>query len=119
MFDNIAALQGLLNSLTSNVVELKEQTKVLNTKLGVLDKKKSDLMHVIEYLDLSGPDMMRTQKILKQVLKERREVKESLTLIQVIMTHIHKIQPYNGAEERRKTYLKESSDSFVKHIKVA
>jgi hypothetical protein len=48
------------------------------SKLSAIDSKVVDLTHVVEYVDLNAAQMMKTYKLLKDSLQQRREIKEQM-----------------------------------------
>lgn len=66
------------NDLFNITENIKNEWKGLHNRLSIADKKISDIEHFIEFNNLNAANGYKAYKLLKEVLEERREVKNQI-----------------------------------------
>jgi len=107
-----------VNTLISELLEnaLKDKAD-LSSKLSVVESNINDAYHMIEFLTMSGPQMMKNYKMLQANLKIRRKLKESISSLDSLTSRLSGID-VKADIKRSNRYLKESQESFNKHFGV-
>ena len=100
--------------------KLLDSVLTLRTCLSEIEKTINGYVHMIEYLDLSGPDMSKITKELKKACRLRRHVKERIIILQCLKDsqckkHISLLM--KESEDRQEKYMKMSSDNYEEHFK--
>ena len=80
---------NLLKDIKKFFFEIEEVEKKLNNELYQKEGERDDLLHEIELSKLNAIEIMSVYKKLENVLKERREIKDKIDLINTI-------KPYTG-----------------------
>lgn len=62
-------------------IELRKRKQHLNSELSIVDKKRTDIEHYIEFYSLSASKGYKASKMLKECLEERRKIKNEMALI--------------------------------------
>ena len=86
--------------------EIKERKKHLLGELSIVDQKRDDVLHFLELEKYDAIAMMKAAKKLKVLSKERRIIKEELSLIEHIYAKLSPPIPnkiYKPATERYST----------------
>lgn len=73
-----------LNKAASNLNNAFHIQKELHKNLSKADLAISDILHDIEFSKLSGPELMKDVVLLRQVLRERRKIKDCLHIAQTL-----------------------------------
>ncbi|MEK3956116.1 MULTISPECIES: hypothetical protein [unclassified Psychrobacillus] len=78
----VRRIQGLLNSLGEEVMKFRDHIVEHKGKHSSYDSQLSDLMHIIENVDLIDEDALSVMGEFKEIRRQRREVKDfqALTL---------------------------------------
>lgn len=71
----------LFQNLETICKNLQKRRKCLNSALSLVDKKKTDIEHYIEFNNLSASQGYKAAKLLKDCLEERRRIKNELEQI--------------------------------------
>lgn len=79
--------------------------KNLESKLSMIDKEQEDLLHELELSNLSGVKMVQLAAKLKQVRKERREIKQEYTTLMLIKNFMKEKNNINKDLEKLKNTL--------------
>lgn len=83
----------------------------LNSKLSLLDKEKTDIEHAIELLSLNAIDLSKLMKKLKQILRDRRDVKNELDVLDLIRI---KLKGHNISVNTNKIYsMRTTEEMFI------
>ena len=80
----------LLGNIKYFFLNLDETEKRLNTELYNKEGERDDLLHEIELSKLNAIERMQTYSRLETVLKERRNIKDKLDLINTIKPYASK-----------------------------
>lgn len=92
--DNNAAL---MEDFLKKAKDLKEET---NKQLSEADKKRNDLEHLMEFNDLNAADGYKAYKMLQQVLRERRTIKDNNFKLDLLLkSHVGWIAKGNYSKE--------------------
>lgn len=108
-------MKNLLDALDT-VVEIRRD---LNTEQSTLDKKIIDLTHIIEYCSLNAVEMSKVYIELRNTLRERREVKESLSALQSFYDRKETFcstPVVENMNNRHLKYKKESNENLKKYF---
>lgn len=86
-----------VNSIISNYNYLISRKKSLSKELSIIDKKLIDLTHYIEFTELNACEGYKAYKLMHEITKQRREVKNELATIQSLTTLIpaQKVSSFN------------------------
>lgn len=89
----IKAVNGIIN----NYNHLISHEKSLSKELSIIDKKLIDLTHYIEFTELNACEGYKAYKLMHEITKQRREVKNELATIQSLTAHIpvQKVSSFN------------------------
>ena len=91
ILEKVITVSNLLN-------ELDDFESTICDKVSYYDCKVSDLYHLLENMKLNSKNCYRYCKELKQVLIERREYKQNMSVYQKYKANIQKL--INGKENR-------------------
>lgn len=89
----IKAVNGIIN----NYNHLISHEKSLSKELSIIDQKLIDLTHYIEFTELNACEGYKAYKLMHEITKQRREVKNELATIQSLTAHIpvQKVSSFN------------------------
>lgn len=88
------------------VKEITERKNTLDEQLSLVDRKRADIMHLLELEKCDAITMVKAAKKLKEVSRERRVIKEELSVVHHIYDKIRSPIPnkiYKPKEERYST----------------
>ena len=88
------------------VNEIKARKITLEDQLSLVDRKRTDVMHLLELEKCDAIIMMKAAKKLKELSQERRAIKEELSLVHHIYDKVKNPIPkkiYKPEEERYST----------------
>lgn len=88
--DNIEQSLELLENIKLFFYDITEVEKKLQADLYNKEGERDDLLHEIELSKLNAIEIMNTYKKLETVLKERREIKDKIKLINTIKPYTTK-----------------------------
>ena len=115
----------LADSLFSTSEEIKAEWKDLSNKQSIADQKISDVEHFIELSNnLNASQGYKAYKLLKEVLEERRNIKDKIDELRPLLSFINKTPLINPKEKtsliRGLNKVKNNNDnaSEVKSYKV-
>jgi hypothetical protein len=110
MEDTIVRIRTINTELTN----LKATKAVSVKKLAELDADLSSCYHIMEFMKLSGPQMSLVSKRMKDVLINRREHKETISMIDSIVTRMSGTvtDTVDKSEERVAGYAQQSRASY-------
>ena len=85
IFDTTKKIDHLINTVDDlkSAIESVQEDK-LDEKLSSFDKKINEIYHHIEVSSPSGVQMVKTYKELQNVLRERRKIKNQMSVIHAI-----------------------------------
>ena len=69
-----------ITDVVTKLDEIDDYFDTLNNKLSDIDKKQQDILHYIEYNPIKMLLSYKTLKVLKQIRKERRKIKNDISL---------------------------------------
>lgn len=72
------------NQLSQQLRDINDNKKFLDERLSELDRKITDIEHYLEFYTFNACDGYKLAKGLKEILKERRSVKNQMKLIQIL-----------------------------------
>ena len=79
MFDGLDNdWEHTLSQLCYMSSHMEEYQQNLNTMLSDVDKEVCDLLHYLEFNDLSDAEMLKTSKMLQERRRRRREIKDEM-----------------------------------------
>lgn len=86
-----------VNGIIDNYNHLISHEKSLSKELSIIDKKLIDLTHYIEFTELNACEGYKAYKLMHEITKQRREVKNELATIQSLTAHIpvQKVSSFN------------------------
>jgi hypothetical protein len=102
---NLNALEIIENMLSMKEVVVK-RTEELNHLLSELDCKLVDLDHVMEFYDFNASQNSTLVTLRKNVLRERREVKDEMDMLKPFRSKEMLLQRGHGAHKHIKTIMK-------------
>lgn len=88
--DNMEQTLELLENIKLFFYDITEVEKKLQADLYNKEGERDDLLHEIELSKLNAIEIMNTYKKLETVLKERREIKDKIKLINTIKPYTTK-----------------------------
>ena len=110
-----------MNNIFETHFQALEEIRLLHTTrlkdLNNIDALVTDLYHMIECLNLDAVQLMRVTKKLKEVLKQRREIKEDVTFCQIVLNPTTKItfaEMQKRKMARLDSHKKEAAEKFKK-----
>ncbi len=68
----------LKDNLFDSTDQIFKEWKELHNELSIADKKRSDVEHYIEFFNLNAAQGYKAYKMLKDILQERREIKNKI-----------------------------------------
>lgn len=92
----------LANSLFNTTDEIKEEWRELNENLKRAEQKQCDVYHYIEFSTLNAAQGYNAYRLLKEVLEERREIKNKMDEMRIALDFVNSTKLTNG-EQRQKT----------------
>ena len=90
VIENMQQALDLLKNIKEFFYNIDETEKKLNTELYNKEGERDDLLHEIELSKLNAIERMQTYSRLETVLKERRNIKDKLDLINTIKPYASK-----------------------------
>lgn len=78
--------------------------KEISDSMSKIDLELSDVYHYIEFSTLNAADGYRAYKLLQEVLRRRRAIKNELALMQTLKAAQKALNEVQKGIERRKTY---------------
>ena len=90
VIENMQQTLELLGNIKDFFFNIEETEKKLNTELYNKEGERDDLLHEIELSKLNAIERMQTYSRLETVLKERRNIKDKLDLINTIKPYASK-----------------------------
>ena len=106
---SLDALEMIENMCSMKEVVVK-RTEELNNRLSVLDCKMLDLEHVIELYDFNAAQNSTLLTLTKNVLRERREVKDEMELLKPFRSKEMNLERGHGAHKHIKTVLRKNAN---------
>lgn len=95
------------NELFEKTEEIKSQWKELNNKLSIADQKVGDIEHFIEFNNsLNAAQGYQIYKLLKEVLEERRIIKNQINEFSVIYHFVKE----NYDNNKKKSLIRSITD---------
>jgi len=94
----------------------------LNIQLSVVDRKITDIMHYVEFYDLTEVDAISTMKLLKEYRTERRAIKDEIEQTELMQStfldeefsiKVHQTLEYMERMKHRKYTPRELPELFV------
>lgn len=83
---NIKEIEDKFQSLKRDIDDIVSNKKVLQTQLSFCDKEITDFEHYIEFNCFSASDGYKLSKMMQNVLKKRRQIKNYLRVIEILQT---------------------------------
>lgn len=81
---NLDQFQKDFDNLSQQFRDIKNNKEWLNKKLSELDKKITDVEHYLEFYTFNASDGYKLAKGLKDILIERREIKNQMKIIEIL-----------------------------------
>ena len=108
-----------LSAAISAIDRLKKHKTDLNAKVSNLDRQVNDHYHVIELLPLNASELSAVTKNLRNLLKERREIKEQVIAVSNFLSSVvENTKPSEivdaNAQKREQKYTQEALASYEK-----
>lgn len=86
----------LAKGFFNNAEEIRKEWKELHNRLSIADQKKTDVEHYIEIHDkLNAAQGYQAYKMLNEVLKERREIKDDIEELRPLMDFLSGTKVYD------------------------
>jgi hypothetical protein len=103
-----------IKSIYAELDTLKATKAVSVKKLAELDADLSSCYHIMEFVKLSGPQMSLVSKRMKEVLIDRRGHKETISMIDSIVTRMASgsVDTVEKSEHRVAGYMEQSHASY-------
>lgn len=120
--DNTPTIPTTNTPTTSDVVQylksLNERQSSLSDKLNKLDRETQDVLHYIEFTNLNAFQGYKIYKLLQDIRQERRETKDELAQVNVILSQLNVSQFVRDLPvlTHRKYVPRELPDLFVEGI---
>lgn len=77
------------NTLFDTADEIKVEWKNLHSELSIADQKRNDIQHYIELSTLNAAQGYNAYRLLKEVLEERRNIKNKIEEMRKILDFIN------------------------------
>lgn len=110
-------IQERLLEINTFIVE--RESEVLSS-LSEVDKKVNDCYHILELMDLDAIKMTVITKKLKTALRERRVLKDAVSVIDAIKRNPNNLfdpkDLKNRVETRRQRHLSLAKEAMIKHF---
>jgi len=108
-------LNSIVNDYETSRQAMLDRVKNDRMKQSQVDSTINDILHAIEYTDISASNMSKMTKYLKQLYITRRELKESIIVIDnIIRNNKSPNDELVKSEERFNRYKVESGESLVR-----
>jgi len=78
----LISFESKLTDLINSMSNMSEQIKILSSEQKLCDQELIDLEHYAEFLDFNDSEGLVIAKEIKKVVTRRREIKDSLSLIE-------------------------------------
>ncbi len=88
---------------------IEREWKDLNNRLSIADQKRTDIEHFIENNNLNAAQGYNIYKLLKEVLEERRKIKNQINELRIIYNFTINIQ------KKRKSLIQSVEDKHNFH----
>lgn len=88
--ENIEEALKLLENIEYFFTNFEDTEKKLLTDLSNKEAERDDLLHEIELSRLNAVEIMNMHKRLEKVLKERREIKDKIALMNTMKAYVNK-----------------------------
>lgn len=115
---NINEIQTNILKIVSSINELSDERKRLLKLNSKIDIQINNCYHIIELLPLNAIQLMKVTRKIKKFLQERRDIKESINLINTLLDKVQKIKSneefFIKAESRKVRYINEAREEYEK-----
>jgi hypothetical protein len=109
-------MKNLLSSLEKDSEDIKAYKIKLNHDLSVADQKITDIYHYIEFHPLNACQGYKMAKLLQDTLKERREIKNEIDILDQIYGFNLKSIANGKLEKASKTKQKKYKPRVLKEL---